>query len=148
MFYDPETGLDIDGAWIDMNEPSSVRDCLFSAGGDNFLTCSLQFCPYPCNDPWSIAREQDLPPARTTVPPDPNAPIFVNSSDSAAVASSALDRRVDHKGDDVLEPPYAIQNAAGALSDLTAWVGHSYLLRLSGRLTLSSVKCCACKRSH
>ena len=24
MFYDPKTGLDIDGAWIDMNEPSSV----------------------------------------------------------------------------------------------------------------------------
>ena len=25
MFYSPQTGLDIDGAWIDMNEPSSVR---------------------------------------------------------------------------------------------------------------------------
>ena len=24
LFYDPDTGLDIDGAWIDMNEPSSV----------------------------------------------------------------------------------------------------------------------------
>ncbi len=24
LFYDPNTGLDIDGAWIDMNEPSSV----------------------------------------------------------------------------------------------------------------------------
>jgi hypothetical protein len=24
MFYDPLTGLDIDGAWIDMNEPASV----------------------------------------------------------------------------------------------------------------------------
>ena len=24
MFYSPDTGLDIDGAWIDMNEPSSV----------------------------------------------------------------------------------------------------------------------------
>lgn len=27
LFYDPNTGLDIDGAWIDMNEPSSV--CAF-----------------------------------------------------------------------------------------------------------------------
>lgn len=24
-FFSPETGIDIDGAWIDMNEPSSVR---------------------------------------------------------------------------------------------------------------------------
>jgi hypothetical protein len=24
-FYNPETGFDIDGVWIDMNEPSSVR---------------------------------------------------------------------------------------------------------------------------
>ncbi len=24
MFYNPEQGLDIDGAWIDMNEPSNV----------------------------------------------------------------------------------------------------------------------------
>ncbi len=24
MFYSPEEGLDIDGAWIDMNEPSNV----------------------------------------------------------------------------------------------------------------------------
>lgn len=24
-FYNPETGIDIDGAWIDMNEPSNVR---------------------------------------------------------------------------------------------------------------------------
>ena len=24
MFYSPDTGIDIDGAWIDMNEPSSV----------------------------------------------------------------------------------------------------------------------------
>lgn len=24
-FYNPETGFDIDGAWIDMNEPTSVR---------------------------------------------------------------------------------------------------------------------------
>jgi alpha-glucosidase len=31
-FFDPDTGLDIDGIWIDMNEDSV-------------------FCPYPCNDP-------------------------------------------------------------------------------------------------
>ena len=24
LFYNPDTGVDIDGSWIDMNEPSSV----------------------------------------------------------------------------------------------------------------------------
>lgn len=24
LFYNPETGIDIDGAWIDMNDPASV----------------------------------------------------------------------------------------------------------------------------
>ncbi|KAI0657124.1 alpha-glucosidase [Cubamyces menziesii] len=95
MFYSPDTGLDIDGAWIDMNEPSS-------------------FCNYPCTDPFEQAREQDLPPARTTLPPDPNTPIFGNA---------ALSKRVDHSHDDVQNPPYAIANFAGsgALSDKTAY---------------------------
>lgn len=41
MFYNPDSGLDIDGSWIDMNEPSS-------------------FCVYPCTDPFEQAREQNL----------------------------------------------------------------------------------------
>ncbi|KAI8974202.1 alpha-glucosidase [Trametes punicea] len=95
MFYNPDTGIDIDGAWIDMNEPSS-------------------FCNYPCTDPFEQAREQDLPPARTTLPPDPNTPIFGNS---------AHRKRVDHSHDDVQNPPYHIDNFAGsgALSDKTAY---------------------------
>lgn len=31
-FFDPATGVDIDGLWNDMNEPAN-------------------FCPYPCSDP-------------------------------------------------------------------------------------------------
>ncbi|KAI0669390.1 alpha-glucosidase [Trametes maxima] len=95
LFYDPEHGLDIDGAWIDMNEPSS-------------------FCNYPCTDPFEQAKEQDLPPARTTAPPDRDTPIFGNSQ---------YRKRVDHSQDNVQSPPYAIANFAGsgALSDKTAY---------------------------
>lgn len=100
LFYNPVNGLDIDGAWIDMNEPSS-------------------FCTYPCTDPFQQAAEQDLPPPRTTIPPDPNAPIFVNSTDSNVVLS--LQKRQSDSGEDVLNPPYAIDNAAGALSNRTSY---------------------------
>ncbi|KAI0695583.1 alpha-glucosidase [Cerioporus squamosus] len=100
LFYNPDTGLDIDGAWIDMNEPSS-------------------FCNYPCTDPFEQAKEQDLPPARTTSPPDPNAPIFGQQP----LSSRRNVKRVDHSGEDVQTPPYAIANFAGtgALSDKTAY---------------------------
>ncbi|KZT11187.1 glycoside hydrolase family 31 protein [Laetiporus sulphureus 93-53] len=97
LFYNPENGLDIDGAWIDMNEPSS-------------------FCVFPCNDPFAQAREGDDPPARTTLPPDPNTPIFVNSSSDTLLTKRQYDSR-----ENVLNPPYMIQNAAGVLSDKTAY---------------------------
>lgn len=89
LFYNPTNGIDIDGAWIDMNEPSS-------------------FCNSPCADPFQQAMQQQLPPNRTSLPPDPNAPIFVNSTNMMS------------KRDNVLNPPYAINNAAGDLSNKTA----------------------------
>ncbi|KAI0062102.1 alpha-glucosidase [Artomyces pyxidatus] len=96
-FYSPKTGFDIDGAWIDMNEPSS-------------------FCDYPCDDPFSQAVQQDLPPARTSSPPDPDAPIFGN------ISFVSRKRAVpNHVGDDLMNPPYQIDNAAGVLSDRTAY---------------------------
>ena len=80
-----------------------------------FAKFLLQFCNYPCTDPFAQAQEQDLPPARITSPPDPNAPIL---------GQTTLQKRVDHSGDDLQNPPYTIDNQAGsgALSDKTAYV--------------------------
>ncbi|GLB35686.1 putative glycosyl hydrolase 31 family protein [Lyophyllum shimeji] len=96
MFYSPENGLNIDGAWIDMNEPAS-------------------FCNLPCTDPFQQAKDQGLPPKRTDPIPDPNAPIFVNSSSVRLV-----------KRDDFLNPPYAINNAAGLISSHTAFTNSKH----------------------
>lgn len=61
-----------------------------------------------------------MPPARTSSPPDPNAPIFGQSS----TAQATLQKRVNHTGDNLQFPAYTIENAAGsgALSDRTAYV--------------------------
>ncbi|KAI1317765.1 putative alpha-glucosidase [Xylariaceae sp. FL0255] len=42
-FFDPETGVDIDALWIDLNEASN-------------------FCDYPCADPQALAAEMGDPP--------------------------------------------------------------------------------------
>ncbi|KAI9462524.1 glycoside hydrolase family 31 protein [Russula earlei] len=96
-FFDPGTGFDIDGAWIDMNDPAS-------------------FCEYPCDDPFAQAIANNLPPPRTSPPPDPNAPIFRSAS-----AKHVKRGTPSHADDDLLNPPYAIDNAAGALSSRTVY---------------------------
>ncbi|KAI0683191.1 alpha-glucosidase [Cytidiella melzeri] len=103
LFYNPADGIDIDGAWIDMNDPAS-------------------FCVYPCTDPFEQAVEQDLPPARITPPPDDSIPPF--NTTSLTVQKRAPTFAFDHSSDNLLVPPYAIENQAGGgnLSDRTAWV--------------------------
>ncbi|KAJ7891281.1 alpha-glucosidase [Mycena olivaceomarginata] len=95
LFYNPEDGLDIDGAWIDMNEPSS-------------------FCDLPCDNPFEQAVHQALPPPRSTAPPPPDAPIFVGTT---PVRRRSIEKR------DLLTPQYSINNAApgGNLSSKTAY---------------------------
>ncbi|KAH7098299.1 glycoside hydrolase family 31 protein [Auriculariales sp. MPI-PUGE-AT-0066] len=119
-FFNPETGWDIDGLWIDMNEPSS-------------------FCSYPCD-----AEEEAIgyPPGRLSAPPDPDTPIFTRVSkqarrakrdivevvefvaNEAKVVAELLDFNTHTLSDqDLLEPLYKIRNDAGngALSASTIY---------------------------
>ncbi|KAG9097843.1 hypothetical protein FRC06_007125 [Ceratobasidium sp. 370] len=90
-FFSPETGFDIDGAWIDMNEPAS-------------------FCLYPCDNPDEQAVGN--PPPRSTLPPGVNTPIFQNAT------KRSLDVR-QATGLNYNEPPYKIGNVLPHLADHT-----------------------------
>lgn len=78
-----------------------------------------QFCAYPCDDPSAQAIEHGVPPNRTSSVPNPDTPIFSNANAKRDAPS--------HEGEDLLDPPYAIDNAAGVLSGRTAYVGLSLL---------------------
>ncbi|KDQ16377.1 glycoside hydrolase family 31 protein [Botryobasidium botryosum FD-172 SS1] len=140
-FFNPETGFDIDGVWIDMNEPAS-------------------FSVSPSDDPEKVAKERNCPPPRPAPPPAPGTPVpdfrrrsgnlielnqgedeahndalrktlphdqpsDVNAVSKKGASQQAvlqahgaenLDSDVNH-----LHPPYSIGNAAqGGLSCLTA----------------------------
>lgn len=101
------------------------------------------FCRSPCNNPDQQARDRGLPPA----PPPPRDPPreipgFPSGGHKADAIEIAVDVSVeqevlgrlnartsdeqvhldtDHKGEDLLKPPYRIDNHAGSgdLSDLT-----------------------------
>ncbi|KAG8756283.1 hypothetical protein FRC12_010619 [Ceratobasidium sp. 428] len=92
-FFSPKTGIDIDGVWIDMNEPAS-------------------FCNYPCDNPDEQAVGN--PPPRTTSPPNANTPIFQNTT------KRSLDVRQSATGLNYNEPPYKIGNVLPYLGDRTA----------------------------
>ena len=90
-----------------------------------------QFCIYPCDDPFAQAAAQGFPPPRDSPPPNPNATIFSNAGLAHAKRAAPSDA-----GEDLLNPPYAIDNAQGVLSSRTAYVGLPLLAHGACMLTL------------
>lgn len=120
-FFDANTGVDIDGVWIDMNEPAS-------------------FCSYPCSDPEAQAKEQQLPPVRLPVRDPPRAiPGFDTSTlktrnavstPEVMTAKNKLAKRQDTSKINLITPPYAVANQApDGLSDKTV---HTNIVHYGG----------------
>ncbi|RPA99054.1 hypothetical protein L873DRAFT_971332 [Choiromyces venosus 120613-1] len=106
-FFSADAGVDIDGVWIDMNEPAS-------------------FCNYPCNDPDADAINQKMPPQRLPVRDPPRSIPGFPSTGSATTATTtqSAERRVRKRQEggsiNLISPAYAIANDAPlGLSDRT-----------------------------
>ena len=100
-FFSKDTGIDIDGLWIDMNEAAN-------------------FCSDPCDDADGYASANGFPPPP---PPVRGSPAQLPGLPSNLQPSKF--KRQDDKQSiglpnrDFLTPPYAIHNAAGSLSNKT-----------------------------
>ncbi|KAJ4221503.1 hypothetical protein NW759_006752 [Fusarium solani] len=114
-FFDPETGLDIDGVWNDMNEASN-------------------FCPNVDCDPAKHAKDTNTPPQPpenhrprpNTGRPIPGFPDSFQPNSTLAKrqdTSSEWEKALAHR--DLFNPLYSIQNAMGRLSDRTIYTNIS-----------------------
>ncbi|RDW90214.1 putative alpha-glucosidase [Aspergillus mulundensis] len=112
-FFDAETGIDIDGLWIDMNEAANM-------------------CTFPCTDPERYSIENDLPPAPPAVRPSnprtlPGFPADFQPASLKRFAKRVHDDKLGLPDRNLLSPPYSIQNEAGPLSQKTIQtnIGHA-----------------------
>jgi alpha-glucosidase len=108
-FFDPDTGLDSDGIWIDMNEASN-------------------FCPDVTCDPKKHADDTNTPPDPSNPPRDNTGRPIPGFPDSFQPPQQKLRTRQTEDGDkkglpdrDLLNPSYEISNALGNISDSTLW---------------------------
>lgn len=102
-FFSPETGIDIDALWIDMNEPSN-------------------FCHYPCSNPSAFATKNMDPPTPPAVRDGPaiSLPGWPANFQPPSKRQNMVGQMKGLPNRDLINPPYMIQNAAGTLSNLTA----------------------------
>ncbi|OCT51452.1 putative alpha/beta-glucosidase agdC [Cladophialophora carrionii] len=102
-FFSPETGVDISGLWIDMNEAAN-------------------FCNYPCSDPAAFAKAQGFPPKPPPVRDGPAVALPGFPADFQPPTkrqTMATGNKTGLPGRKLINPPYTIRNAAGSLSNKT-----------------------------
>ncbi|KAH8722742.1 alpha-glucosidase-like protein, partial [Phaeosphaeriaceae sp. PMI808] len=108
-FFDPNSGVDIDALWIDMNEPSN-------------------FCDYPCNNPDARTRQDpkglrirgSSPKQSFSIKEVRRAEEFAKVKGNVIVERQDSNKRKGLSGRDLINPSYKIQNAMGSLSQKTA----------------------------